>query len=91
MEFAQVSEESVRARLQEMSDAQLKRFGAAAAYMCTPEANLGKPPREDFLIQLREARAEWSRRKASQAAAGSGVEANASRTAAGRRNVATSV
>jgi hypothetical protein len=31
-------------------------------YMCTPYANLGKPPLEAFAIQLREARAEWRRR-----------------------------
>jgi hypothetical protein len=53
-----INPESVGARLQAMNDAQLKRFGEAAAYMCTPEGNLGKPAREDFVIQLREARAE---------------------------------
>jgi hypothetical protein len=30
--------------------------------MCTPEANLGAPPRRVFVIQLEEARAEWRRR-----------------------------
>jgi hypothetical protein len=29
--------------------------------MCSPYANLGKPPLEAFVIQLREARAEWRR------------------------------
>jgi hypothetical protein len=41
----------------------LKGSGKAAAYICTPEANLGHPPREASLIQLREARAESRRRK----------------------------
>jgi len=31
-------------------------------YMCSPYANLGKPPLEAFAIQLRKARAEWRRR-----------------------------
>jgi hypothetical protein len=53
----------LRTRLQKMSDAQLLEFGRAARYMCTPEANIGKPPREEFVIQLAEARAEWKRRK----------------------------
>jgi uncharacterized membrane protein len=32
--------------------------------MCLPEANIGKPPRPEFAIQLAEAREEWMRRKA---------------------------
>lgn len=44
-----------------MTDTELIRFGAGR-YMTSPEANLGKPPRETFVIQLREARAEWRRR-----------------------------
>jgi hypothetical protein len=55
--------DQLRARLQRMSDAQLLQFGNAARYMCTPEANIGKPPREEFVIQLAEARAEWRRRQ----------------------------
>jgi hypothetical protein len=46
-----------------MSDANLLRFGKAARNMCSPEANLGKPPRQVFVIQLDEARGEWQRRK----------------------------
>jgi hypothetical protein len=45
-----------------MDDKALARFAGAAAYMCSPEATLGKPPRARFLIQLREAREEWRRR-----------------------------
>jgi hypothetical protein len=39
-------------RLRKMSDAQLLEFGRAARQLCSPEANLGKPPREVFVIQL---------------------------------------
>lgn len=58
-----ITPDSVRARLQAMDDDALKRFGMAAAYMCSPEANNGKPPREAFVLQLREARAEWAKRR----------------------------
>ena len=51
-----------RERLQRMSDRQLLEFGHAASYMCTPYANLGHPPRQVFVLQLQEARAEWRRR-----------------------------
>jgi hypothetical protein len=51
--------DALRAR---MDDAALLRFGQAAAYMCSPGAQ-GKPPRETFVVQLREARAEWRRRR----------------------------
>jgi hypothetical protein len=47
-----------------MSDEELLRFGKAANFMCSPQANLHRPPREAFVIQLREARQEWRRRKA---------------------------
>jgi hypothetical protein len=54
--------ETLRERLQKMTDAQLLEFGRAARQLCGPEANFGKPPREVFVIQLKEARAEWRRR-----------------------------
>jgi hypothetical protein len=54
--------EQLSARLRKMSDTELLRFGKAAAAMCSPQANLGKPPRKVFVIQLDEARAEWKRR-----------------------------
>jgi hypothetical protein len=53
----------LRERLGKMNDAELLAFGKAARYMCSPAANLDKPPREPFLVQLEEARAEWRRRK----------------------------
>jgi hypothetical protein len=53
--------EEVRQRLRRMTDEQLQRFGAAARYMCSPEASFGKPARQNFVIQLEEAIAEWQR------------------------------
>jgi len=55
--------ESLRTRLRKMSDQELLRFGQSAKYMCSPGANSGEPPRQVFLIQLREVRSEWERRK----------------------------
>ena len=54
--------DQLRTRLQNMDDAALERFGKAARYLCSPEANFGEEPRPEFLIQLEEARAEWRRR-----------------------------
>jgi hypothetical protein len=54
--------DELRARLRKMSDGDLTAFGKAARYMCSSAANLGQPPREPFVIQLREARGEWRRR-----------------------------
>ena len=45
--------EALRARLTRMSDRELLRFAKSARYMCSPEANLGKEPRQVFVIQLR--------------------------------------
>jgi hypothetical protein len=55
--------EHLCARLRKMTDAELIRFGKAGRFMCRPGRN-GEPPRECFVIQLEEARAEWRRRKA---------------------------
>ena len=57
--------DKLRARLRGMEDDALARFGRAGAYLCTPEANHGKPPRQAFVTQLLEARAEWRRRRGS--------------------------
>ncbi len=51
--------ESLRTRLRKMRDAELIRFGRAAAGMCSPEANFGHAPRQVFVEQLNEARNEW--------------------------------
>ena len=60
---APIDLEEFRARLRKMSDKQLLEEGKAARYMCSKIANFGKPPREVFVVQLRECRAEWKRRK----------------------------
>ncbi len=52
----------LRERLQKMTDDELRKFGRAAAHMVSPKANMGQPPRETFVVQLAEARAEWTRR-----------------------------
>jgi hypothetical protein len=54
--------EQLRQRLAKMSGTQLRKFGEAGRYLCSPEANLGKQPRGVFVIQLQEARREWKRR-----------------------------
>jgi hypothetical protein len=54
--------DQLRARLRAMDDRMLKQWGAAAARLCSPESNRGAPPRQVFVVQLREARAEWRRR-----------------------------
>jgi hypothetical protein len=59
-----INPDELRALLRKMTDAELIAFGRAARNMCSPAANLGKPPREPFVIQLREAREEWKRRRA---------------------------
>jgi hypothetical protein len=55
--------EQLRRRLSRMHDHALRRFGSAARYMCSPEANMGKPPRKAFVVQVVEALAEWRRRQ----------------------------
>lgn len=57
--------DELRARLRKLTDAELIAFGKSVRYMCSPAANLDKPPREPFVIQLREAREEWMRRNGS--------------------------
>jgi hypothetical protein len=56
--------EQLRARLRKMSDEALLHWGRCGVRLCSPEFNRGKPPRQVFVIQLEEARAEWRRRKA---------------------------
>jgi hypothetical protein len=54
--------DEVRTRLRKMSDADLLRFGRAAASLCKPDGSFGQPPRKVFVEQLDEARREWRRR-----------------------------
>jgi len=55
--------EQLRARLRGMTDRELEQACKAGDYKCTPQANLGKPPREIHVIERREAWAEWDRRE----------------------------
>jgi hypothetical protein len=59
----EIDPEGLRTRLRKMNDAELLRFGHAAKSMCSPDAYFGQPPRQIFIFQLEEARAEWERRK----------------------------
>ena len=62
IQLATLSVDELRTRLRKMSDKELREFGKAARYMVSPTANMGKPPLPTFVLQLNEARAEWSRR-----------------------------
>ena len=53
--------DELRTRLRKMSDEDLLQFGKAARFMCRD-----KSPRQVFVIQLEEARAEWRRRRPSK-------------------------
>jgi hypothetical protein len=46
----------------DVSGFNLEQFGKACRELLTPQANLGRPPREVFVIQLQEARKKWGRR-----------------------------
>jgi hypothetical protein len=59
----EVDLEALRSRLRKMNDAELLRYGRAAKSMCSPDAYFGQSPRQTFVIQLEEARAELERRK----------------------------
>ena len=52
--FSDLDLEALRIRLRKMNDRELRRFGLAARFMCSRGANLGKPPRQTFFIQLEE-------------------------------------
>jgi hypothetical protein len=55
----------LRTRLQNMTEAELLQFGKAARVI-SREANRHEAPREVFVVQLKEARAEWRRRHPKQ-------------------------
>ncbi len=54
--------EQLRERIRRMSDPELLRYGQVAKYMCSSEANQGKPPLETYVVQLQEARKQWWKR-----------------------------
>jgi len=56
--FQPLQLEELRARLRKMGDADLLRFGRAAASLCRPGEQFGHPPRQVFVDQLQEARDE---------------------------------
>jgi hypothetical protein len=56
--------ESLRARLRKMTEAELQRDIQLGERMCSPQVNFGRPPHPPYVIQLREAKAEQERRKA---------------------------
>lgn len=55
------SAEELRNRLRAMADPELLRYGQAANYMASPQANYGNPVAV-YIVQLQEARREWRRR-----------------------------
>jgi len=55
--------DELRERLRKMSDAELRAFGQAAQHVVSPKTNPGQRPPGVFVIQLHEARKEWTRRK----------------------------
>ena len=69
---ADLDVDELRMRLARMTDRALLEFGRAAAYMCTPYANLGKPARKLFVLQLEAARGEWRRRPGSESCPATG-------------------
>ena len=68
IQLANLDVAELRRRLRKMSDKELREFGKAARYMVSPTANIGKPPLPAFVLQLEEARAEWSRRHPAESA-----------------------
>jgi hypothetical protein len=52
----------IRERVRKMSDEELLRYATVCKSMCSPEVNFGKPPLDTWIVQLREARAEWLKR-----------------------------
>lgn len=62
--FSDPELEALRIRLRKMNDQALRRFENAAAFMCSPGAYFGQSPRQVFVIQLEEVRAELKRRNA---------------------------
>ena len=58
----EINIEELRHRLGKMTDGELRQFGEASRFMCSPGANLGKTRRDVFVIQLNEARADMERR-----------------------------
>ena len=54
--------EKFRAEILKMDDAELVKNGKMLAFLCSPRQNFGKPPKEQWAVQLKECRTEWKRR-----------------------------
>jgi hypothetical protein len=50
---APIDLDKLRDHLRKMPNDEQRKFGKAAALMCTPEANLGKAPHQDLLLNLK--------------------------------------
>jgi hypothetical protein len=59
---APVDREELRARLRTMTDNELRYFGRTVQKKRSVEVNRDKTPREEIVIELEEASAEWKRR-----------------------------
>jgi hypothetical protein len=59
---------ALRTRLSKMSDPELKDFGRAMEFLASRKMATTKSPSNTYVIQLQEARAEWSRRSAQKSA-----------------------
>jgi len=51
--FREFNEEEECERLRKLSDEELIREGKAARFLCAPNQNFGKPPRNVFVVGLR--------------------------------------
>ena len=70
VDFGKFDVDNERARLRKMSDEELIREGQAARFLCAPNQNFGKPPREQFVIAPRLCKEEWRQRVAANTHAG---------------------
>ena len=59
---------ALRTRLGKMSDPELKDFGRAMEFLASRKMATTKSPSNIYVIQLQEARTEWSRRSAHKSA-----------------------
>lgn len=58
--FDKLDVDKERERLRKLSDRELIR--EAARYLCSPATKFRKPPRDEFVIELRLCKKEWHRR-----------------------------
>jgi hypothetical protein len=59
---------ALRTRLTKMSDPELKDFGRAMEFLASRKMATTKSPSNIYVIQLQEARTEWSRRSVQKSA-----------------------